>query len=119
MKGLLIFSVATSLALALVLALVAFFHIPITKFPTQSELAKIRRIVDVQAQIDQKDLSAVKKSMEWIAGNDQMQLATLFSLRKLAVLGFLASALLSVLQLFALWKLRLLRNPFAFPAGES
>jgi hypothetical protein len=80
---------------AVLLAMASAVHVPLTKFPSDWELDKVQSLVARSAQLSSSDAAALERSIGWVRANERASMGVLFSLRMVAVMGFLALAVLS------------------------
>lgn len=102
--------------LALCLAVAAFFHIPIIKFPTEWELERMDMFLEKMSELPANEAKELKLSIQKVRHNHQSISHTLNALRQRATLGFLA---LSVLGFFIYGMLRRSQRETGAPAGGT
>ena len=81
--------------IAAVLGIASLLHLPVTKFPTEWELQSMQQMVSQRAQWGPEEAHRFERSMGRVHANDRNTLTVLFSLRRVAIYGFAALAVLS------------------------
>lgn len=102
--------------IATVLGVASLLHLPVTKFPTEWELQSMQQMVRQRAQLSPEEAHRFERSVGRVHANDRNMLTMLLSLRRVAIYGFTALAVLS----FALaYLLRTASRRVADPAPHA
>jgi len=105
---------AVSAVLAFVLFGVSLMQVPVTKFPTATELPKLEQLVEQRAAFSAEEQRVYKRAVNAIRYNNTAQLDAYLTVHKVAVFGFLSLGVAACLA--ALWYWREHRN--ARPGAE-
>jgi multisubunit Na+/H+ antiporter MnhB subunit len=81
--------------IAAVLGVASLLHLPVTKFPTEWELQSMQQMVRQRAQLSPEEAHRFERSVGRVHANDRNMLTVLLSLRRVAIYGFTALAVLS------------------------